>query len=127
SNIAVTVCFEQSCCPDCRPNQGLWGCLAILFQKALIQRATDNADTEWNSRIASSLSNCLHPAIKFLDITGIHANRGAASINRREDVHRLEVNICNNRNWGLLSNRRQCFCINSLRASYPHHVATCSC
>src|SRR5699024_10830437 len=101
-NVAISVFFREPGFPDCGFNQSLRDSFAVFFQNSLIQRATFDTDANWDSGVASSLSNFLHATIKFANIAWVNTHCGTACIDSCEDVLRLEVNISNNRNWGLL-------------------------
>src|SRR5699024_3764870 len=126
-NVAISGFFKEPGFRDCGVNQSRRASFAALSQNSLIQRATVDTDATGDSGVASSLSNFLHATIDVAHTAGLNTHGGTACIDSCEDVLRLEVNISNNRNWGLLRDGWQCLGINSLRASDTHNVATCGC
>ena len=123
SDIAVAVLLKQASFPNGGLDECLRGGFAVLFQQALIQRTTINADADRNAGIACSLCNFLHATVELADIARVNTDGGTAGIDGLEDVLRLEVDIRNHRDGRLLSNGRKCFRIDGLRTSHTHDIA----
>ena len=77
--------------------------LAVLLQQPLVERAGVDADPDRDAGVRRGLRDLLDLVVELLDVAGVHADRGAAGVDRREDVLRLEVDVGDHRDLRLLA------------------------
>src|ERR1700744_2246957 len=104
-DIAEAVLLEQRGLPQRRLDQRLRGGLAVLLHEPLVQRPGIDADADRNARCAGSFGDLTDPAVEFLDVTGVYPHRGAAGVDRGEDVLRLEMDVSDDGNLALRGDR----------------------
>src|SRR5699024_4238039 len=85
---------------------------------------TIDTDADRDARVTGCLGNLLDTAVKFPDVARVDTHRSTTGLNGREDVLRLEVNIRNHRDRGLLGDDRQRFSVDGHRAGHAHNVTT---
>ena len=122
--ITETVLLKERSLPHSRLNQSLRSSLTVLLQQTLIQRTGVHTNTQRNAVVRSHLSDFLHLVVELTDITRVHTHSTATSLNSRIHVLRLEVDVSNHRNAGLLRNDRQSLRVLIGRARHTHNIAT---
>ena len=96
------VLLEERSLPHGRLHQGFRGGLAVLLQQTLIQRTGVHADAQRSAVVRSHLRDFLDLVVKLTDVARVHAHGTAASLNSGVHVLRLEVDVGNHRDAGLL-------------------------
>ena len=71
----------------------------------------------------AALATFLDPAVEFLDVAGVDAHRGAAGVDRGEDVLGLEVDVGDHRDLAVLGDLGQRVGVLLSRARHPDDVA----
>ena len=122
-DVAEAVLLEQRGLPQRRLDQRLGCCLAVLLHEPLVQRAGVDADADRNARGASGFGDLADPAVEFLDVAGVYPHRGAAGVDRGEDVLRLEVDVGDDRDLALRGDRGQRVSVFLTRARHSDDVA----
>ena len=97
--------------------------LPYFCHEPLVQRAGVDADADRDARRAGGLGDLADPAVEFLDVAGVHAHRGAAGIDRGEDVLRLEMDVGDHRDLAVPGDLGQRVGILLARAGHPDDVA----
>jgi hypothetical protein len=83
------------------------GSPAIFRQQALVEAAGVDPDPDRDPRIPGRLRDLPNPVVECLDVAGIHPDRRAPGVDRREDVLRLEMNTGDHRDRRLAGDQRQ--------------------
>ncbi len=79
-------------------HERLGGRTAVLGVQLLVERARVHADAQGDPRIGGRLADRGAHFIEFADVARIDAHRGAARVDRLENVFALEVNVRDDRN-----------------------------
>src|SRR5699024_12367622 len=79
--------------------------------------------TDRNTCVPGGLGYLLDAAVEFLDIAQVDAHRGATSLDGLEDIPRLEVDVSDHLDRGLLGDDRQGLGVARLRASHSDDIA----
>ncbi|BDH56902.1 hypothetical protein MTP03_18410 [Tsukamurella sp. PLM1] len=122
-DVTEAVLLEQARLPQGGLDQRLGRGLAVLLHEPLVERTGVDADADRDARGPRRLRDLRHAAVELLDVAGVHAHRGAAGVDRGEDVLRLEVDIGDDRDVRLLGDDRQRVGVLLAGAGDAHDVA----
>src|SRR4051794_38005154 len=123
-DVAEVVLLEQGGLPQRGLDQRLRGGLAVLGQQPLVQRAGVDADADRRPVVLGRLRDVGDPVVELLDVAGVHADRGAAGLDRGEDVPRLEVDVGDHRDLRVPRDLRQRLGVVGVGDGDPHDLAT---
>ena len=81
--------------------------LAVLGQQARVERAGVDADPDRRAGVGRRAGDLLDLVVELADVARVDADRGAAGVDRREDVLRLEVDVRDHGDLRLVRDGRQ--------------------
>ena len=99
------------------------GGLAVLLQQPRVQRAGVDADPDRDAGVLGRLGDLLDLVVELADVAGVDPHRGAAGVDRGEDVLGLEVDVGDDRDLAVPGDLRQRVGVVLARAGDPHDVA----
>src|SRR5262249_16226016 len=122
-DVAEAVLLEQRALPEGRLDQRLGGRLAVLFEQALVERARVDPDADRRAGLGGPAGDLFDLVVELADVARVDPDRGAAGVDRGEDVLRLEVDVGDDRDLRLLRDGRQRLHIVLRRYGHPYDLA----
>ena len=98
--IPESVLLKEASLPQRRLHHGLGGRGSVFVKQTFVERPSIHADSDARTVLGGSLTNRFDLVVELADISGVDAHRATASLDRLEDVLRLEVDIGNHRDLG---------------------------
>ena len=105
--VVEVVLLEQRRLPDGRLDERLRRGLAVLLEQPLVERAGVDADPDRRTPVLGGLGDLLDLVVELADVAGVDAYGGAAGVDGGEDVLRLEVDVGDHRELGVLGDLLQ--------------------
>src|SRR6478672_11090732 len=121
--VVEVVLLEQRRLPDGGLHERLGGGLAVLLQQPRVERAGVDADADGDAGVLGRRGDLLDLVVELADVARVDPDRGAAGVDRREDVLGLEVDVGDHRDLALARDRRQRVGVVLARAGHPDDVA----
>ena len=121
--VVEVVLLEQARLPHGGLDQRLGGGLAVLLHQPRVQRAGVDADPDRDAGVLGGPGDLLDLVVELADVARVDPHRGAAGVDRGEDVLGLEVDVGDDRDLDLLGDRRQRVGVVLAGAGDPDDVA----
>ena len=121
--VVEAVLLEERCLPDRGLDERLRRRLAVLLHQPLVQGTGVHADADGNAGVGRLLRDLLDLIIELADVARVHAHRRTAGLDRLVDVLGLEVDVRDDRDLGLLRDRRERLSVLCRGAGHAHDVA----
>ncbi|MPM27666.1 hypothetical protein SDC9_74179 [bioreactor metagenome] len=106
-----------------RRDEGLGGRGPVLLHDPLVERAGVDTDPQRHLRIGGGLGDLGDLVVELLDVARVHPDRGTPGLDRLEHVARLEVDVGDDRDLGLLGDDVQYVGVVLARNGDPDDVA----
>src|SRR6476661_4517907 len=123
--VVEVVLLEEAGLPDGRLDERLGRGLAVLGQQPPVQTAGVDADADGDAGVLGRAGDLLDLVVELADVPGVDAHARTARVDGREDVLRLEVDVGDDRDLALASDRRKGLGVVLARARHAHDVAPC--
>ena len=121
--VVEVVLLKQRGFPDRRLDESLGRGTAVLLQQARIERSCVHSNAQRHAVIGGGLADVLHLVIELTDVARVHSHGAATGLDRLEHVLRLEVNVRDDGDTGLLRDDRQRIRILIRRAGNANDIA----
>jgi hypothetical protein len=123
--VVEVVLLEERRLPHGGLDQRLRRRLAVLRQQARVERAGVDPDPDGDPGFLGGLGDLPHLVVELADVPGVDPDAGAPGVDRGEDVLRLEVDVSDDGDLGLVRNCGQSIRVVLAGARHPDDVAAC--